>query len=140
MSTGSRRLIVQRTSVGRSSRTADAGHPRASDEASLSGPSPRRNTLEVTPPEVASAPANRNLVFPSTVSRAGAERKPVREAREPEGELALRRIYPCLDREWIGAGVQLARQPTRSVGSVVRLKAALDAENVRSPVRICGTG
>jgi site-specific DNA recombinase len=26
------------------------------------------------------------------------------------------------------------------VGSVVRLKAALDAENVRSPVRICGTG
>src|SRR5271166_4270437 len=42
-------------------------------------------------------------------------RRPRHEARESQGELALRRLYPRLDRARLGAGVQLARQPAGSI-------------------------
>jgi hypothetical protein len=38
------------------------------------------------------------------------------EARNPQGEPALRRLYPSLDRARLGAGVQFARQPAGSLG------------------------
>src|SRR5260370_21816525 len=40
------------------------------------------------------------------------------EAREPQGEPALRRLHPRLDRARLGARVQLARQPAGSIRSL----------------------
>jgi hypothetical protein len=115
---GGVRSINPRTSVARNPWTADAGDTRASDAAKLSGPSPRESPRGLASPDVASTPQNRNLMSSSTASPAKTSRRALREAGGPQGELALRDLHPRFDREWIGAGVQLARQPTRSVGSL----------------------
>src|SRR5271166_4743703 len=41
--------------------------------------------------------------------------RPRHEVRESQGDLALRHLYPRLDRARPGAGVQLARQPAGSI-------------------------
>jgi Protein of unknown function (DUF2924) len=118
MKTGGVGLLGLRTSLARKPATMDAKDPKVSDGTKLSGPSPTRNAPALASRGVASATRKRNLMSSSTASPAGTAWRSVHEAGGSQGELALRDLHPRLDREWIGAGVQLARQPTRSVRSL----------------------
>src|ERR1700684_1849071 len=53
--------------------------------------------------------------WPRLIGNAAATTRAHHEARISQGELALRRLYPRLDRARPGAGVQLARQPTGGI-------------------------
>src|ERR1700679_1109781 len=106
------------TSAVQKPTTTDAKEPKVADRKKLSGPSPTRKVPASTSRGVAPAARKRNLLFPSKASLAGKECMLVRELGEPQTELALRDLYSCLDREWIGAGVQLTRQSAGGVGGL----------------------
>src|SRR5208282_652552 len=87
----------------------DAAGPRALQavKASVRSPIsivPRRSTLNRTSSQRASAAKTR----PGSRHETGGS----------QGEPALRRLYPCLDRTWPGAGIQLARQSARGGGGL----------------------
>jgi N-methylhydantoinase A/oxoprolinase/acetone carboxylase beta subunit len=103
---------------GREPTVTDAHAPKGSDTTKLNGSSLTRNPPELTSHGVAPATPKPKLMSPLRASTAGTESTSANEAGGPQGKSALRDLHPRLDREWIGAGVQLARQSEGSVGGL----------------------